>query len=81
MNDNVREVLEDEVRSLDARIKWAGEAAIVAKQNLHGRESELSDLHRSRKAILDHLKADQIADLVAQYYLIHEYVWTGGDDE
>lgn len=56
MNDLVRDVLEAAVKKLDQNIKWAGESAVVAKQNLHGRESELSDLHRSRKAIKEHLE-------------------------
>lgn len=55
MNDIVKQALEQAVLSLDGRIKWAGEAAMVAKQNAHGRESELSDLHKQRKAINDFL--------------------------
>ena len=59
MNENVRDALEDVADRLDAQIKWAGEAAMVAKQNLHGRESELSDLHRKRKAIRQHLQENE----------------------
>ena len=56
MNDFVREVLADKLLYIDQQVKWAQEAAMVAKQNLHGREQELTDLHRRRKAILQHLQ-------------------------